>query len=165
MLWIFGIDPGPTQSGVVHYIEDTHSLNYCAVLDNYDVLGLLEDFTFCSNPHIVIEDVVNYGKVVGASTFKTSEWKGRFIQKWCSLSGREPASIKRQQVKSVICGTVRAGNPQVRQAVIDQFPATGGGKQPQVGTKKAPGPLYGIKSHAWSALALALTYSRIRNEL
>ena len=164
MSWILGIDPGPEQSGIAYYNESNHSVEYCAVLGNYEVLSMLESLE-CANPHVVIEDVVNYGKVVGASTFKTSEWKGRFIQKWYSVSGREPVSIKRQQVKSVICGTVRAGNPQVRQAVIDQFPATGGGKQPQVGTKKAPGPLYGIKSHAWSALALALTYSRIRNEL
>ena len=40
------------------------------------------------------------------------------------------------------------------------FPAVDlfGGKEAAVGTKKAPGPLHGVKSHLWSALALAVTH-------
>lgn len=31
------------------------------------------------------------------------------------------------------------------------------GIDPQVGTKAKPGPLYGVKGHSWSALAVVLT--------
>ena len=48
-------------------------------------------------------------------------------------------------------------DPNVRQAIIDLFPPTGGGKCAQIGTKGQPGPLYGVSSHAWPALGVALT--------
>ena len=57
-----------------------------------------------------------------------------------------------------LCGTPRAKDTNIRQRVIDIFPATGGGKTPQIGTKKEPGPLYGVTSHCISALAVGLTY-------
>ncbi len=39
----------------------------------------------------------------------------------------------------------------MREALIHRF-----GEQ---GSKKAPGPTYGIASHVWAALAVAVTYS------
>jgi hypothetical protein len=38
--------------------------------------------------------------------------------------------------------------------LLDRF---GPGREVAVGTKRAPGPLYGIKGDEWSALAVALT--------
>jgi hypothetical protein len=54
-------------------------------------------------------------------------------------------------------GNQRAKDPNIRQALLDIFPGTGGGATPQIGTKAKPGPLYGVTSHAWSALAVAIT--------
>ena len=45
------------------------------------------------------------------------------------------------------------------QALLDLFPRTGGGATPQIGTKGKPGPLYGVSSHAWAALGVAVTAS------
>jgi hypothetical protein len=42
---------------------------------------------------------------------------------------------------------MRAKDANIRQALIDKLGA--------VGTKKAPGPLYGISGHLWAALAVA----------
>lgn len=42
-------------------------------------------------------------------------------------------------------------------ALLDLFPRTGGGATPQIGTKAKPGPLYGVSSHAWAALGVAVT--------
>jgi hypothetical protein len=57
--------------------------------------------------------------------------------------------VYRHQVKMHICGHPRAKDSNIRQALID--------KLGPVGTKAAPGPLYGVKSHAWAAVAVAVT--------
>jgi hypothetical protein len=57
-----------------------------------------------------------------------------------------------------LCNSMRAKDANIRRRVLDIFPATGGGKTPQIGTKGHPGPLYGVTSHAISALALGLTF-------
>jgi len=44
---------------------------------------------------------------------------------------------------------MKAKDANIRQALID--------KLGPVGTKKSPGPLWGVKSHIWSALAVAVT--------
>ena len=54
----------------------------------------------------------------------------------------------RKDIKLHLCGTTKARDPNVRQALIDRL-----GKP---GTKKNPGPTYGVSSHAWSALAVAV---------
>ena len=41
----------------------------------------------------------------------------------------------------------------VRQRLIEMF---GGDRASAVGTKAKPGPLYGVASHAWAALAVAV---------
>jgi hypothetical protein len=43
---------------------------------------------------------------------------------------------------------MRAKDANIRQALIDRFGA--------VGTKKMPGPLFGVSSHYWAALAVAV---------
>jgi hypothetical protein len=80
--------------------------------------------------------------------------------------------VPRRYVKIALCGktTFRdpttgslkgIGDKHVRQAILDRFPGTGGGKTPQIGTKKQPGPLYGVKGHMWAALAVALTAEKM----
>ncbi len=95
-----------------------------------------------------------YGMPVGAETFETCVWIGRFIE----AANTDPALVFRKDVKMHLCHTMRAKDANIRQALLDLFPATGGGKTPQVGTKKQPGPLFGVKSHAWAALAVAVTF-------
>ena len=71
--------------------------------------------------------------------------------------------VYRKDVKLHLCGSSRAKDPSVRAALIDLYPASGGGKCPQIGTKRQPGPLFGVSSHAWPALGVAvLAQSRSR---
>src|SRR3546814_17637889 len=84
---------------------------------------------------------------MGEDSIETVIWTGRFVQAW-----RDPASVrmvKRREVKSHLCGSARAKDPNVRQALIDQVGAPG--------LKASPGPTYGVTSHAWAALAVAVT--------
>jgi hypothetical protein len=99
--------------------------------------------------------IASYGMPVGAEVFDTCLWIGRFMQKWsqharCTL----PSLVFRKDVKMHLCGVTKAKDANIRQALIDKFGAPG--------TKKAPGRLYGIKSHAWPALAVAVTAAEAR---
>jgi hypothetical protein len=116
---------------------------------------LLDKVHHFSGDHIAIEMIASYGMAVGREIFETCVWIGRFMQAW-----RNPKAVRliyRRDVKLRLCGTVKAKDANVRQALIDMFPKTGGGKIPQIGTKAQPGPLYGVASHAWAAVAVAVT--------
>ncbi len=63
--------------------------------------------------------------------------------------------MPRREVKLHLCGTARAKDNNIRAALLDRF---GGSRSVAVGTAKHPGPLYGIRSHEWAALALAVTF-------
>ena len=63
-----------------------------------------------------------------------------------------------------LCQSRRAKKPEVRAAIIDLYPADGGGKRPAIGTKAEPGQLYGVAEHAWDALAVVLAVLRQQRE-
>lgn len=141
------IDPGTTKSGFV-VMQDRMPIDH-GVAHNHEILALL-DTTPASL--VTCEMVACYGMSVGASVFETCVWIGRFMQsyRYCDAFKR----VTRMDVKMHLCKIASAKDSNVRQAVIDLYEPSGDGKVPQVGTKKNPGPLYGVKSHAWAALAI-----------
>lgn len=146
---IVAIDPGTTKSAVVVY--DGKKALYAKIAEN----TVIANSSFHDYDHTAIEMVASYGMAVGASTFETVFWSGRFAQQ--SAICRIPfTKVYRKDIKMHMCGSMRAKDGNVRQALIDRFPATGGGKTPQIGTKKKPGPLFGVSSHMWAALAVAV---------
>lgn len=150
---ILAIDPGTTQSGWVEYDADSHRVLDSDVMPNAEILARLESPSRADT--LAIEMIASYGMAVGREVFETCLWIGRFMQAW-----REPDAVKlvyRKDVKMHLCHTNQAKDTNIRQAILDLFPRTGGGKTPQVGTKGQPGPLYGVSSHAWPALGVALT--------
>jgi len=150
-----GIDPGEEQSAYV--VVDSNSLRICGdgIIPNTTLLDSLDhgDLGVCAN-RLAIEKVEGRGKVVPQSALDTNKWAGRFIQAW----GGPFTEFYPRQIRIALCGTAAAKPKNIRQAIIDRYPATGGGYCPQVGIKSKPGPLYGITSHEWAALAVALTY-------
>ena len=128
----------------------------CPAIDNDELLYQISLFRkFEEIEYMVIEGVASYGMAVGMSVFDTVEWIGRFRE---AFGFDFTHKVYRKDVKLFLCGSPRAKDANIRQRIIDIFPATGGGKRPQIGTKKEPGPLYGMSKHAWSALAVGLTY-------
>ena len=104
---------------------------------------------------LVIEMVQSYGMAVGIEVFRTCVWIGRFEEAWLA-GGKSLTEINRGTIKLHLCGSMRAKDANVRQALIDCF---GPGKAAAIGVKASPGPLYGLKSDLWSALAVAVTYA------
>lgn len=151
---VLAIDPGTTQSGYVAF--DGESVVASGVMPNSEMLQYLRRQHWAINGYaIALEMIASYGMAVGREVFETCVWIGRFQQAW-----HTPDAVKkvyRKDVKLHLCGTTKAKDANIRQALLDLFPATGGGKTPQIGTKAAPGPLYGVSSHAWAALGVAVT--------
>jgi hypothetical protein len=139
----------------------------------------------------VIEDIGNYGMAVGADTFATVKWMGRFDQVHFDRWKEFATYIPRPTIKTHLCGVASAKDANVRQALIDRY----GGDEVAIGGKKCvvcsgkgwrgrehepcgachcdlgalndsdncgyqthPGPLKGMASHAWSALACGVTW-------
>jgi hypothetical protein len=149
---ILAIDPGTDKSGWV--ILEGGRVSSSDVSPNAGVLELVSLW----KEGIAIEMIAGMGMAVGQTTFDTCVWIGRFQQAY--FRPNAVCFIYRRDVKLHICGNAQAKDANIRQALIDMFPRTGGGATPQIGTKKKPGPLYGVSSHMWSALAVAITASR-----
>lgn len=150
------IDPGTTQSGWVEYypLNSGRMIGEAGVMENNGLLRVINN-NMDRYSTLCIEMIESQGMPVGRETFQTCLWIGRFMQ---AFGFENTELVTRREVKLYLCGTMRAKDANVRQAVIDMFEPTGGGKTPQIGTKGQPGPLYGVSSHAWNALAVGLTY-------
>lgn len=159
---ILAVDPGPERSAWVAL--DNGIPKGMNIADNGSLVALLSAsgavwWGGLLPRHLVIEMPQSYGMPVGKSILETCYWIGRFEQAW----GGPTTRLSRKTVCACICHDARAKKSNIRQALIDRFPPTGGGKTPQIGTKKKPGPLYGIKGdHLWDALALGLTYFELQ---
>jgi hypothetical protein len=144
---ILAIDPGPTRSGWVLWNADLRSVDSSGTDLNVDMMVRLQNVCMWPGTRMAIEKIEAMGMAVGAEIFETVHWSGRFLQAW-----REPDAvlrITRRQVKLHLCGTMKAKDANVRQALLDLL-------GPQ-GTKRCPGPTYGVSGHEWSALAVAVT--------
>lgn len=147
---VFAIDPGPQQSGYVVWDNSTSKLIASGVWPNAEILKLQADCCQIDHAFLAIEMIESFGMAVGKEVFETVLWVGRFQQAW--PKPEEVRLVYRKEVKRLLCGTTRATSANIRQALIDRF-----GSGEAIGNKKTPGPLYGVKSHAWSALAVAIT--------
>lgn len=140
---ILAIDPGTTESG------------WCLYHTERGVMGsgvkpndlMLDEIRYQPFDHLAIEMIASYGMAVGREVFETCVWIGRMIETF--QYPRAVRLVYRRDVKLHLCGSPRAKDANIRQALLDLI-------GPQ-GTKKQPGPTYGVKSHAWAALGVAVT--------
>lgn len=145
---VLALDPGPAVTGWALY--DGRSVIDSGVMSNDDVLREIDmmDYpgaTWQPAEMLAIEMIASYGMPVGREVFETCVWIGRFIQ----AAPMQHRLVYRKDVKMHLCGTPRAKDSNIRQALIDKIGAPG--------TKAKPGATYGVKSHAWPALAVAVT--------
>lgn len=128
---------------------------------------------------LAVEFPVAQGMPASNELFVTVEWIGRFREAW----GGEFVHVARPAVKLHLCGQARAKDGNVRAALIDRFGGESalegqtrcesckGRKRAKMRDGGAPcvscngtgrwgevGALYGVSSHAWPALAVAVTY-------
>ncbi|MBA2741479.1 MAG: hypothetical protein H0U46_05655 [Actinobacteria bacterium] len=154
---VIAIDPGPARSAYVLYEYDLRVVTAHGILPN-DTLarGIVgrERGHACA-----IEMIASYGMAVGAEVFETVYWIGRFAERWYRETGLAADRLVRRDVKMHLCGNNAAKDGNLRAVLIDRF---GPGKVTAIGTKRAPGPLYGVRADEWQALALAVTWAETR---
>lgn len=104
---------------------------------------------------VVFEKVAAMGRVVGKDVFETVFATGRMYE--AAVSGGVHATrITRGDIKKHLCaGVPKAKDKDVRAALIRRY----GGIEVAIGSRAKPGPLYSVKGHAWSALAVAVTWA------
>lgn len=150
---VMGVDPGYEQSAwvlfdgarvVEHAIEPNDQLLVRLTSGSWRV----GDITA-----VVIEMIEGFGMAVGRETFETVFLIGRLYERARHRSTRVER-MTRKTVKLHICESNRATDSNIRCALIDRF----GGSELAIGRKASPGVLYGVKSHEFAALAIAVTW-------
>jgi hypothetical protein len=136
---ICGVDPGPIKSA--YCIWDGEKILGFGIKNNRDLV------LPSSNMIVAIEHIQCMGMAVGASVFETAYAIGEF-RCACRQKGTLWLPVYRSEVKMHFCGSMRARDANIRQALIDRLGAPG--------TKKKQGVTYGVKGDIWSALAIAV---------
>lgn len=149
---ILAIDPGNEFSAYVAYDEEHGTPRRFAKLLNSEMLATIDRATDCDR--LAVEKIESYGMAVGATVFATCVWTGRFIERWSVRFNRPVVDVPRRSCKLHLCGSARAKDSNVRQALIDRY---GPGKDRAIGRKATPGPLYGLTGDCWAALGVAVT--------
>jgi hypothetical protein len=139
---VYAIDPGTEQSAIISF--DGERVHTAEILENERLVRLIRNS--CAELYsrvLAIEMIASMGMAVGKSTFETCRWIGRF-EEAAKHSGAKVRMIYRMQVKLHHCQNARAKDANISQALRDKYG----------GTKKGE-PLNRVKTHLWSALAIA----------
>ena len=155
---ILGIDPGTYRSAYVVWRPRDFILVDKGWPENDEMIDIIKGFQSAPPQsyiasRMIVEMVGHYGTgmATGKTTYETCVWIGRFIQAWQGKYGSE--LILRKTVVTQLCGVATGADANVRQALIDRYGPTG--------TKKNPGRLYGVKTHIWQALGVAVAWADI----
>ena len=165
---ILAIDPGSERSAML-LLADGKPERF-DIFDNAQVEAVILNCKFAawklpsgeivalSPDRFVCEMIASYGMPVGREVFETCVWIGRFCAA-AEQAGLRANRIYRKDEKMHLCHSMKATDANIRAALIDRF---GPGREKAIGTKKAPGPLYGIHDDVWAALAVAVTYEEMQ---
>lgn len=158
MTTILAIDPGNTESGYALIDHLTCEPLEVGKIPNERLLDMLcASFRYAEDPsYVAIEMVASYGMAVGKEVFETCVWIGRFRQALDShgLVGVSCDLVYRRDVKLHHCGSAKAKDSNITQALIDRFAS--GRPNRGKGTKADPGWFYGFRADIWQAYALAV---------
>jgi hypothetical protein len=148
---ILAIDPGNVESAYVvldHELRPIEFGKWKNELLNESMLDIVYSHRV---KHVVIECIASYGMAVGQTVFDTCIWIGRFTETaYSHINIKKVTYIYRKDEKINLCGSMKAKDGNIRQALIDRFGV--------VGTKKSPGWFHGVSKDVWSAIAVGITY-------
>ena len=149
---ILAIDPGNQQSGWVIIDTDTYAPLKFGKEPNPEVATRVRGAHY---HQLAIEQIGHYGTGMpaGRDVFDTCRWIGRYEQ--LADNRHLPALlVLRATIKTHLCGTPKAKDPNVTQALVDRFDP--GARNYGKGTKAEPGWFHGFHRDIWSAYALAV---------
>ena len=163
---ILAIDPGSTESGWCVIDAETRRPIRFGKTGN----GTLREYLqrplddIRTADRFVIEMIGHYGTGMpaGKTVFDTCVWIGRFVEVG-PPNASEAELVLRPTVKAHHCGTARATDANVAQALKDRFAP--GVRNHGKGTKGEPGWFYGFRADVWQAYALAVYAADTRDDL
>ncbi|MBN93401.1 MAG: hypothetical protein CL928_04915 [Deltaproteobacteria bacterium] len=150
---VLAIDPGTTQSAWA-VVRGGGTVTTFGKEPNETLLEAIRDKGrgWHTVDCLIVEGMTSYGKPVGTEVFETLVWTGRFLEAW---EPGESDRISRRDVKKIVCGTTHSRDSDVRRCIIERYTEDG---MDAIGTKKEPGPLYGVAGDVWSAIAVGLAW-------
>ena len=152
---ILSIDPGNVESAYCVIDKETYKPIEFGKIKNEELREkLISDLHRYPIESFAIEMIASYGMPVGKEVFETCVWIGRFIQ---ARNCADFDYIYRKEEKMNLCGSMKAKDSNIRQALIDRFG--------EVGTKKNQGFFYGFKKDIWAAFAVGVTWLDKQKEL
>ena len=143
---ILAIDPGTSKSAYVIYDPSNCAIIDKGIRDNEDFRANLMTGILYGVRTVAIEMIASYGMSVGKEVFETCVWIGCFKQ-IATGRGWPVTMVYRRDVKMHLCGSVRAKDSNVRQALIDLL-----------GKEKTKG----VSKDMWAALGVAVTVAGIQ---
>ena len=144
---IIAIDPGNIESAFVIVDVDTYAVIEKGKVKNEELLESIKSLNLTgATDYLAVEMIASYGMSVGQTIFDTCVWIGRYTERY----DKDVTVLYRKEIKMNLCGSTRAKDSNIRQALIDRFGV--------VGTKNNQGWFYGFKSDIWSAYAVAVTW-------
>lgn len=153
---ILAIDPGNIESGYALIDKDTLEPLEIGKIKNEELMRQIEGDEFHGVRYAAIEMIASQGMAVGQSVFETCVWIGKFELTCEEYLGVSPKRIYRKDEKMNLCGSMKAKDSNIIQALIDRFTPNTSNKGK--GTKKEPGWFYGFKKDIWQAYAVGVTY-------
>ena len=154
--YIIAIDPGNIESAFCVINDKTYKPVEFGKVNNDDLIvhiaTLIEKYDVYA---VAIEMIASYGMPVGKEVFDTCVWIGRYYQRCITMVG-DIDFIYRKEEKMNLCGSMKAKDSNIRQALIDRF-ATFDFKNGK-GVKKNPDFFYGFSKDVWAAFAVGCTY-------
>ncbi len=161
---ILAIDPGNVESGFALIEMPNFKLIDFGKKENEALLELVRGYFFDGWERVekylkinkfAIEMIASYGMPVGKDVFETCVWIGQ-LKEAITREGEDVAFIYRKEEKIALCGSLKAKDTNIRQALIDRYAKfdfkTG------KGTKNNQDTFYGVSKDAWQAIAVGVTY-------
>lgn len=178
---IMGCDPGPTHSAlalITAYEGDILLLAGAWYKPNEELASIVPEF---AGPHETAGDgplkLFAYercglmGRFVGQSVFETAAMGGELRRAYRPLATQSFA-LRPSDWKLALTGVGNSKTPAVYEAICREFEPTGGGSDPYRGTKKQPGPLWGLYeagaggkvTHMKDALGIAISVLKMEDQ-
>ena len=161
---VIAIDPGNKKSAMVIMDGETLKPLYMELMENEELQAYIKCLHFEEQDRGAIEMLQSYGNLIGRDVLETAVWVGRFYETLRRKLFFPPEYVFRMEEKLHICHSSKAGDAEIRRALIDRFCKhdfrTGRG------TKGNPDFFAGIKADLWAAYAVGLTYieTKMRKE-
>lgn len=159
---MFAIDPGNVESAYCVVDVATRKPLQFDKVPNEELRAIIRGFRFDEGDRAAVEMLQSYGNLIGRDVLETAVWIGRFAECLDRKLLTPSEMVFRMEEKMHICHSPKAGDPEIRRALIDRFCEHDfrNGK----GTKKRPDFFHGFRADIWAAYSVGLTYIETRFE-